>query len=77
MKSLKRVQIVESLGQNMDSVIHESIAGEQRIVFALQKPVWRLLEILANRFCVWVDNSVSGDVNILIGVLFYIDLVQI
>ena len=35
MKSLKRVQVVESLGKDMDSIIHESIAGEQRIVFAL------------------------------------------
>ena len=74
---MKRVQVVESLGEDMDSIIHQNIAGEERIFFALEKPVRRFLEILSDRFCIRIHNSVSGNVDILVSVLFYIDLVQI
>ena len=77
MKCLQRIKIVESLGENMNSIVHESVAGEQRVGLALEEPVRGLLEIFPHWFCVRINNSVSGDVDILICVLFYVDLVQI
>ena len=48
MDRVKRVQVIESLGEHVHRVEHQGVLGVERVGLPLQKPVGILLEIPAD-----------------------------
>ena len=60
MDRVKRVQVIESLGEHVHRVEHQGVLGVERVGLPLQKPVGIFLEIPADK-CFSILNF---DVNI-------------
>ena len=61
----------------MNSIEHERVLRIQWVGLSLQKSLRVLLEIFPDNVSVGVDNPVAGDVDVLVGVLLHIDVVQV